>query len=86
MRSLKFKVEPGDEFFSKSETEHRQTVAEATGLDEHLVEVRYLTLDTGAHEAIIFYTYQAEVIEVYPGTPEWEASEIVLERQRREGG
>lgn len=30
--------------------------------------------------------HKVQVTEVWPGTPEWEASEILLERQRKAGG
>lgn len=43
----------------------------------------YITEDRHAEQCL---KQEATVTEVYPGTPEWEASEIMLERQRREGG
>jgi hypothetical protein len=87
MKSLKVPVE--GPFFSKELKEHQISVAQATGRSPWEIDVRYLSYDVGAKEAIIFYELAEDAVEVTivePGTPEWDASEIALEKQRLEGG
>jgi hypothetical protein len=58
MKSLKVPVEGS--FFSKELTEHQIAVAKATGRTPWEIDVRYLSYDVGAKEAIIFYEFIEE--------------------------